>query len=645
MARGTAGVLQRGGAIAVARRWFQSRPRLAFSVSTLVAFLAGWNADIEDPATGSDASWQAGLYMATRDGLDFGRDIAIQYGPLGFLKFPTTYDTGLAAVSFAYVVAVGVLTAGLLVWAAHMWSQRWITAGVMAAVAVSLLAEPRIWQLGGAAPVQVTAVVACAHVVRGDAPSWLGTALAFGGGVLVGIEVLGKINLAVLLGVMVVFALVVSPDRGRNLTRFGLAFAVTVTSAWFLTGQSVANVDDYVLTSVDIMRAWSQLGSTGSLDVSHLLALLATSIVLAASWLTTRGLATDRRIFLMALVAFFLLATFKSSFTLYGGGRIFIFFGSAVGVWFAFRWGAARMLPLASFGALVAMFFAAAAVVPPGDDVSTKTVAVGINPLNNRPTSLLDTISPDTGRARLRAEYELGARALSLIGDRPVHIFDEASLAWAYRLNWRPIPIFEPNIVNSSTLDRLNAASLESPGGPSRILRDVPQEAMALSMPVTGAAMLCRFRELYADSRWQVLARGPNRCEAESIVRRVSARSGETIRVPQVPGAVVRATIRGLEPGFLRVAANGFLPRRASTVTIDGESTSLQADKAAGGVILRAPTELDYAGAYRVSLQATTISFHRDITVEFRVQQVSGASAAQPDPQRPADASAGSPSS
>ncbi len=498
--------------------------------------------------------------MAARDGLRFGEEIAIQYGPLGFLKFPASYDIGLASLSVTYVVIMGLLTAGLAVWAAHRWSGSWATAAVMAAIAMSLLAEQRIWQLGASAPVYVLAVVACAHVIRGDAPSWLGNALAIGGGVLAGIEVLGKVNLAVLIFVMVAFTLVVGPDRRRQLTGFGLAFLVTSASAWFLTGQSVSNVDDYVRTATEIAIGRSPLEfdmahllapvaaavaiaggwratrnvsnprrlalgaliafvllvifrSSFGFDALHLLALAAAAIAIAASWLTTPNVATPRRLALIALVAFFLVMIFKSSSPL-TGGRAFIFFSSAVGLWFAFRWPSGRLLPLAAFALLVAIYFTAALVEPPAAGrVSTKTVIVGINPLNNRPTSLLDTESPDAGRARLRQSYRVSPRALKLIGNRPVDVLvGRAGVAWAYRLNWRPIPVFEPSMVSTRALDRLNATSLEQPGGPSRILLGSGLDIRRLSRPETNLALVCHFRQIYSDHRWQVLARVRNRC-------------------------------------------------------------------------------------------------------------------------------------
>jgi hypothetical protein len=550
-----AGSLERGMRRLRPGGWFPPGPFLAFSLSTLFAFLVGWNADIEDPGVAGDSDIEAGLYMAAHGGLRFGKDVAIQYGPLGFLKFPASYDIGLASLSVVYVVTVGLLTAGLAVWAAHTWSGRWATAAVMAAIAMSLLADQRIWQLGASAPVYVLAVVACAHVIRGDAPPWLVNALAIGGGALVGIEVLGKVNYGVLISVMVVFTLVVVPDRLRHLTGFGLTFLVTSASAWFLTGQSLSNVDDYVRTSIEIMRgrspstmtqvlvlvaasiavtggwlairrlgdherlslvgltAFVPLGiykSSFALTATHLLALAAAAIAIAASWLTTRDLPTGRRLSLVALIAFFLLMIFKSS-SPFERERAFIFFSSAVGLWFAFRWTAGRLLPLAVFGLLVAIYFAAA-VVNPGRH-SSKTVAVGVNPLNNRPTSLFDTESPEAGRARLRRSYRVSVRALKLIGNRPVDVLPgRASVAWAYRLNWRPLPVFDYNMIGTRALARLNPASLEQPGGPSRILReggpDMPQH-----QPATTAALLCHFRQLYADSRWEVLARGRNRCE------------------------------------------------------------------------------------------------------------------------------------
>ena len=41
------------------------------------------------PQAGLDPSWAAGLYMAAHNGLDYGRDIAFTFGPLGFLQIPS----------------------------------------------------------------------------------------------------------------------------------------------------------------------------------------------------------------------------------------------------------------------------------------------------------------------------------------------------------------------------------------------------------------------------------------------------------------------------------------------------------------------------------------------------------------------------
>lgn len=582
---------------------------MPFCVGTLFAFLVGWNADISDPGTGLDASWQGGLYMATRAGLDFGKEIVFTYGPLGFLKFPTTYDVGLTALSFLYVVTVELLTAATLVWAAHRWSRSWVVAAGLSAIATSLLGDPRMWELGGSAPVHILTVVVCAHAVRDDTPSWLRGGLAIGGGLLVGIEVLGKLNLGVIVAVMTVATLALGPDRRRHLTWFGLTFLVTSASMWFLSGQSLTNVDDYVRTSMEIVRGWPlAVGSTSDPGALELLAAAAAGIGIAASWLTTRDQALPRRVFLMALVAFFLAGIFKSSFTSDGDHNL-IFFSSAVGLWFAFRWGVDYKLPTAAFAALLAIYIISTALNPISEGKSTKTVVVGVNPLNNRPTSLLDTVGPDAGRARLRREYRLSARALSLIGDRAVHISpDETSVAWAYRLNWKPMPIFQANLVSTPALDRINAESLEARTGPATILRAHGPVESALPPGATTAALLCRFRHIYADSRWEVLARGSDRCGRGRVVRRVTLEAGETVRVPQVTNSIVRARFRGLEPGFLEVASIGVLPKRPRTIIVDGTSKALGANTGAAGALLRAPSGLDYPDPFTVSPQARTIS-------------------------------------
>ena len=74
--------------------------------------------------SGLDMSWHTGLFMGVHDGLVFGRSIVFTYGPLGFLKFPALYYTGLSLGAWVYVAVVRLVTGGLLAWAGYRFLTR-----------------------------------------------------------------------------------------------------------------------------------------------------------------------------------------------------------------------------------------------------------------------------------------------------------------------------------------------------------------------------------------------------------------------------------------------------------------------------------------------------------------------------------------
>lgn len=74
-----------------------------------------------------------------------------------------------------------------------------------------------------------------------------------------------------------------------------------------------------------------------------------------------------------------------------------------------------------------------------------------------------------------------------------------ASLAWAQRVPWPPLPVFQTYVAYTGSLDRRNASALASPGGPPRIVRHVgPARAPDFPAP---PGLDQRARELRIDER------------------------------------------------------------------------------------------------------------------------------------------------
>ena len=57
---------------------------------------------------------------------------------------------------------------------------------------------------------------------------------------------------------------------------------------------------------------------------------------------------------------------------------------------------------------------------------------------------------------------------------------------------------------------------------------------------------MCHYHQVYVDREWQLLERVPDRCGSRRVLRTVTARFGQTVRVPDAPGDIDVARFDGV---------------------------------------------------------------------------------------------------
>jgi len=228
-------------------------------------------------------------------------------------------------------------------------------------------------------------------------------------------------------------------------------------------------------------------------------------------------------------------------------------------------------------------------------------------------------------RESLLHAYAISPAALRSLAGHTVQVDPwEAAAAWAYQLEWDPLPVFQNYSAYTSELDTVNATAERSSTGPQRILREntkvvdphhtaptVDSRVPAWDPPQTTIAMLCNYEQVQADAHWQVLAKTDDRCREPRALGSVSARYGQSIAVPSVgAGGILYADIRGLGvSGGERVKA---LIYRASIryVLINGTRLfRVVPGTATDGLLLDAGPRLDYPPPYALSPSAHTLVF------------------------------------
>jgi hypothetical protein len=619
--------------------WLISTPLLGALLAVLT-----WPGGPSTPHFGLDPSWQLGIELATERGLDFGREIIWTHGPLGFLQAPLLADGTLWMFGTAYA------------WALHMaicisfvWVARRSTLGLV------LLPVTAIALLGHLVEVSVVLTLFCCVAALGrDAPRFAKPVVLYLGPFFAALEILGKANRGGTILALLAVCLLAIDKRRRNLPIFAGIFAATFAVFWAITAQDFGTVGDYLTNQLQIVSGFGEAHAIEDVTVDWERR-VAPLVVLAMLVLAFRASAKDgqlQRWGTIGLAAVFSYTTFKQGFVRHDAAHGVVFFTSFLCGIYALLW---RVRPDAiNAGAAVLVATAALASLP--------AHTIDANPVHHL-RSLREQVhaflSParrdallEKAREDLQATYAVDPATLRLIGDRPVHIDPwEVGVAWAYGLNWRPLPVFQDQQAYTEELQNANLEALESPSGPEVILRQntavvdptFPNGAIdgdlgAFDPPRTTIAMLCNFEAIRTTERWQLLARRPDRCGAERRIESVHTRFGESVAVPRAgPRDLVVARIHGAEIGGLERLRSLLYRPYGRVIVIDGVLHGLNPGTAASGLLLNAPPRSDYPAPFALGPQAEELSVSSlsgassALTIDFTAIPISGPGSRQAD--------------
>ncbi|HWH21387.1 MAG TPA: hypothetical protein VN671_12690 [Solirubrobacterales bacterium] len=592
-------------------------------VGGLIVALLGWRVGMNPPGVGLDASWNAGLAMGAHDGLHWGTELVWTYGPLGFLQTQLVWFTDQTVLTFLYQGLLHVIFCLGLVWALRRRLPLLELSLLSAVIASFWLLEP-----GGGEAEPGEAGAAARPDWRSGRRLDLLVVLA---ATFAAPAALIKLSTGPLVPVVLLIALIGARVGARRVALFVAVFAAELLVLWLLAGQSLGDVPAFIQRSIQIsegyssamlrsteVAAWKVAGATlGAVVISIGLVVVA--------WLAPYR---DRRgrwagTLLVALAAF---AIYKEGVVRVDAGHLTVYFANACILWIAVGFAPGRRWFVPAVALLV--FVASLPLRPAGTEHN-------LNPFDNLHYAFdqaRNLASPgrraaamEDGRRGLKATYALEPGALAALRGHSVAVEPwEAGAAWAYHLDWLPQPIFQNYSAYTSALDRMNAATIESPDGPERLLRenaqvvdaefptpDIDNRFMGWDPPEQARAVLCNFAPLYTSERWQVLGRTPDRCGPERSLGSVQADPGQTVPVPTPePGTVVFARVSGVGvSGLLERAQNFFLHARSRHAVVNGDTRYRLVPETAGdGLLMRAGPGVVESGPFDPVPEAQTIA-------------------------------------
>jgi hypothetical protein len=600
-------------------RWpFERRFATSIFLASILA-LTTWSIRFDAPAAGLDQSWQAGLFMAAHQGLGFGTDVIFTYGPLGFLGVgrATVWFDGLAVGTFLYTAALFAALCFVLIWALRR------SVGAFLAFVIAFFAIPMLPRVEQALVIGVACALAV--LIRGRHRLAV-DALVVGGATFAALEILIKLSVGPLIVAVIVVALFGARAGWRKVALFGFLFTAETLILWVLSGQGVGALPAFISTTREVIAGYSGAMSASTAPEWQLYAgvLIVLFVVVATCFAPYR----DRRAryCATAVVAIAGFAIFKEGVVRFSSAHIVILFSTMTAIFLVLPFGRSRRLLLG--GGVVALVGLTQLVAATGDfsprfdPIAGVRLAVDQSKILVSP-SRRETLS-DYGRALMLQAYDLDRRTLAELEGQKVAVEPwEVGIAWAYALDWDPLPVFQNYQAYTQELDRINAERIASPDGPTRILEVDPAEVVgeyqtraidgrypAWDPPAQALATLCHFAPLRTTRRFQVLGRTEDRCAEPTPAGAFEAATGEPVEVPRPdPGSVVFVRIEGAAPsGMERLRALLFRPEFRYAV-LDGEKVvRLVPGTAADGLLLRGDRRLTGEGPFAQAPQARTIS-------------------------------------
>jgi hypothetical protein len=348
-----------------------------------------------------------------------------------------------------------------------------------------------------------------------------------------------------------------------------------------------------------------------------------------------------RTVPLLLAAALYGFAYFKEGFVRHDAHDLAFFSGFAVGM-LAFhwrgraRWGALALIAAAVVAVLLTPYESLSSLYRP--DTLGRAAITDLRDLADGGRRQRLT---ESSRQAVRRELAIPPAYLGLVQGHTVDVAPQATSAiWAYGLRWQPEPMLQWYMAYDANLDQHNADAIVERGA-ERVLRArinaVDGKDPAFEAPATYLALLCHYRELASDARWEVLGRTVNRCGVPRLLAEVEARSGETVAVPAARSSdeVVYARIRFPFSPIRRLESLLFKPLNEPRVTLDGADLRFLPATSTSPLVLRVPPSAGRSPFYEGLRSIDTLQLRNvasPFTVEFYAVPLGGSSWVAPPP-------------
>jgi hypothetical protein len=582
-----------------------------------VAIFSWWMKSSLAPSVDLDNSWEMGLSLAVARGLAFGRQIVFTYGPLGLVAAPRAVTGGTLALGLLGALTIWVALAAVVLHALRLRCS-WPVAALIAIVGLNIVAasisiEPPLVELAFG-----LVAIALAHPPERAAQA--ARTLALAGGVLAGLALLVKLNDGLGVSAIIAVGLLGGAKPGRNLTVGLLAFVLSALVAWLAMGQPIGALPDYLRTALSVVRGYvDAMGynlrrSGGQWEIWGLvLSALALSF---AAWQSISEASLRRRAALVSCVLLVHYFVAREMLVRYEPGRaggIALLLVVALTIPWRRRQlilGSGMTIALAA-GSLAALGTAGVGLGSVMDPMGRASALVSDIEVMSSPDDTIEQARESIMKADAVPPRVVAALDHHCVNVEPVEI----SVIFAYpSWRWCPVGVLQSYTAYTTELDELGAAAYANAlTGPDRVLREViaiDGRNPRWESPAALLSLLCHFREIARGSRWQALARIPNRCGRPRLLETLHGGRRNALPIPPAPpGDVLVARVQGMQITTRERVETLIARAPARTLILNGAFVYRVApDTLADGLILDVPPDADYPAPFNLGFGVGSIA-------------------------------------
>ncbi|HVT00567.1 MAG TPA: hypothetical protein VHE08_08635 [Solirubrobacterales bacterium] len=487
----------------------------------------------------------------------------------------------LAVLSFLYwVVTYGGLIA-VLTWSLSR------TVGLVAAAFI-VLAVSLSFGFLEQLPV-VLAVGLCFIALREDRPAQGMNVLAYGGGLLCAVEPLVKLSFGPVVLILLLAMVGARADRRQWAGFLGTAI-VSFLVLWFATGQGLGNLWDYADNGAQIIKGYGEAMGYDAAETWEAVLIVLGALALTAFIHRARFRDTRAKWFATAITAVVAYTVFKYGTTQFAKSGPPVTAMSTLLAIFLFAPWPRRLAPgfVAATVVFCVLIFHAAGTSAGVDVIGRAETFKESVEFAIRPGLRHQKITEE--RESLRTTLAVPEPVLKALAGKTVAIEPwEITVAWAYELDWKPMPVFQNYQDYTQQLDQLNAETAEdAENGPQTLLRQMPggtavtggrpnffERQPAWDPPEQSYADFCNFVPTLTEGSWQVLSRIPDRCGEPKLAMSVTVDPGQSFQIPQAGNhEIVTMRVHGMKlEGLEKLLTLFWRPSERHAIADGGEFT------------------------------------------------------------------------